>query len=91
MKTLELVKSSRMSRNTRQGARVTVRVELTPRAKAARTAFWAPRISQQALLSRLAEWFAHQDATVQSIAMSYLPAELRTVVARMILRPKRKA
>ena len=81
-----------MQSSSPQGERVTLRVELTPRAKARLEQLADDHgATQLMLMSRLAEWFAHQGEALQSIAMGHLPAEVHGDVARMILRPKRKA
>ena len=67
--------------------RVVMRLELFPHAKDRLEAL-CERLgtTQVATASRLVEWFAEQEETIQSAVMGHYPEEIRAEVAAMILR-----
>jgi hypothetical protein len=64
-----------------------VHVELTPRAKEQIEQLSQQRgMTQYAMLSRLAEWFANEDATVQGAVLGQYPGDVAADIAKMLLR-----
>jgi hypothetical protein len=68
-------------------ARIIVRIELTPPAKA-RLNEMSDRtgMTQVSLLSRLVEWFANQPEMIQGAVLGHYPKEIEADVARLILK-----
>jgi hypothetical protein len=69
------------------GARIIVRIELTPKAKdGLNETSDTFGMTQVAMLSRLVEWFANQEPIVQSGIMGHYPPEIEVDVAKLILK-----
>jgi hypothetical protein len=65
-------------------SRIIVRLEITPDAKQqVEKACDALGMKQVALLSRVMEWFARQDATTQRMIVGHIPPELGKSLARL--------
>jgi hypothetical protein len=66
---------------------VVVHVELTPHAKEQIERLSQQRgMTQYAMLSRLAEWFANEDATVQGAVLGQYPRAVLADIAKMLVR-----
>ena len=68
-------------------SRIIVRIELTPAAKDALNELTDKAgMTQVALLSRLVEWFAHQNDMIQASVLGQYPSEIEADVAKLILK-----
>ena len=72
---------------TPMAARIIVRIELTPNAKARLNELTDKAgMTQVAMLSRLVEWFANQSDMIQAAVLGQYPLEIQSEIARLILK-----
>lgn len=72
-------------------ARIILRIELSPSAKK-KLNITSDQLgmTQVAMLSRLVEWFSHQDRAVKAGIMQCYPGEIESEVAKIILQQMAK-